>query len=106
MRMESSAVGERGAEAARPTQREIVRDVLLCAARVDVWLTLDELARKTHYPPASISAQLRHLRKPTYGAYVIAKRHHVYEEALKSSRRERVWEYQVQPLAGAEPTFW
>jgi DNA-binding IclR family transcriptional regulator len=27
-------------------------------------LTLDELAKLTHYPPASIFAQLRHLRKP------------------------------------------
>jgi len=45
------------------TQREILQEVLLCAARYDVWMTLEELAHKTRYPEASISAQLRHLRK-------------------------------------------
>ena len=34
----------------------------------------DELAHMTSYPPASISAQLRHLRKEQHGGYRIEKR--------------------------------
>lgn len=39
------------------------------------WLTLGELAEKTGHPEASISAQLRHLRKPRFGGYTIEKEH-------------------------------
>jgi hypothetical protein len=46
-------------------QRDVLRDVMLSAAECVTWLTLEELARMTSYPPASISAQLRHLRKNT-----------------------------------------
>jgi len=52
---------------ARRRQRDVLCDVMLSARQCETWLTLDELARLTHYPPASISAQLRHLRKPEYG---------------------------------------
>ena len=45
-------------------QREVIRDVMLSAGQCATWLTLDELTKLTHYPPTSISAQLRHLRKP------------------------------------------
>lgn len=38
------------------------------------WRTLDEIARATADPHASISAQLRHLRKPRFGAYQVDKR--------------------------------
>ena len=48
-------------------------DVMLSARQCETWLTLDELARLTHYPPASISAQLQHLRKPEYGGFVVEK---------------------------------
>ena len=37
-------------------------------------LTLDELAKLTHYLPASISAQLRHLRKPEYADFTLSER--------------------------------
>jgi hypothetical protein len=40
-----------------------------------VWRTLDQLAEITNDPPASISAQLRHLRKPRFGAHQIQKEH-------------------------------
>jgi hypothetical protein len=36
--------------------------------------TLQEIADATGDPHASISAQLRHLRKPRFGAYAIDKR--------------------------------
>jgi hypothetical protein len=54
---------------ARRRQRDVLCDVILSARECETWLTLDELAKLTHYPPASISAQLRHLRKPEYGAF-------------------------------------
>lgn len=57
-----------------PLQRDVLRDVMLSAAECDTWLTLEELARLTSYPPASISAQLRHLRKTRHGGYGLKKR--------------------------------
>ena len=46
-----------------PSQREVLRDVLLSATECGSWLTLRELSQLTQYGEASISAQLRHLRK-------------------------------------------
>lgn len=92
-----------------PTQMEVIRDVMLsaaeCAGQISAepyvqmwdasqiatdagWMTLREIAELTNYGEASISAQLRHLRKPHFGGYVIVKR-----------RREPVmngdWEYRI-----------
>lgn len=38
------------------------------------WHTLGEIAGATGDPEASVSAQLRHLRKPRFGSYVVEKR--------------------------------
>ena len=38
------------------------------------WHTLAEISTRTGDPQASISAQLRHLRKPRFGGYEIQKR--------------------------------
>jgi hypothetical protein len=87
---------EAGKERGRiPTQMEVIRDVMLSAAEcgeqilprshpqiwdtsqiaIDAgWMTLREIADLTNYAEASISAQLRHLRKPHFGGYVIVKR--------------------------------
>jgi len=35
------------------------------------WRTLREISQATGDPPASISAQLRHLRKPVYGSHSV-----------------------------------
>jgi len=78
------------------TQREILREVLLCAARYDVWMTLEELAHKTRYPEASISAQLRHLRKAQHGGFVVEKRRRLWAETTRPSAHEKVWEYQMR----------
>ena len=59
--------------ASRRRQRDVLCDVMLSASQCDTWLTLDELAMLTHYPPASISAQLRHLRKQEFGGYEVEK---------------------------------
>lgn len=56
------------------TQREVIRDAMLTARRFRAWLTLRQLARLTGYGEASISAQLRHLRKARYGGFVVMKR--------------------------------
>lgn len=39
------------------------------------WYTLAEIAEKTGDPPASISAQLRHLRKKRFGSHVVNKQY-------------------------------
>ena len=85
-----------GAREHLPTQLEVLRGVLLLAAQYDSWMTLAELARKTNFPEASISAQLRHLRKPAHGAYHVEKRRREWEEALKTNTKETVWEYRVR----------
>src|SRR6202035_3646327 len=71
------------------TQRETLLMVLRMAARHEQWMTLEELAGKTKYPPASISAQLRHLRKVEYGGWVVEKRRREWE------KEEVVWEYRL-----------
>lgn len=39
------------------------------------WRTLDEISRITGDPAASISAQLRHLRKDRFGAHTVEREH-------------------------------
>lgn len=52
------------------------------------WRTLDEIATVTGDPPASISAQLRHLRKRRFGS-------HVVERQARGDRDHGLWEYRV-----------
>jgi hypothetical protein len=80
----------------RRRQRDVLCDVLLSARRCETWLTLDELAKLTHYPPASISAQLRHLRKPRYGGFMVEKRPRAASAALRGEDFGTVWEYQLR----------
>jgi hypothetical protein len=61
-----------------------VRAAMLCGA----WRTLDELAAATGDPPASVSARLRDLRKPRFGAFVVNRRR-------RGSAKRGVFEYQV-----------
>jgi hypothetical protein len=85
-----------GERAARRRQRDVLCDVLLSARKCETWLTLDELAKLTHYPPASISAQLRHLRKPQYGGFAVEKRPRVAGAVLRGEDFGTVWEYQIK----------
>jgi len=71
------------------TQRETLLTVLRLAAQHETWITLAELAGKTKFPPASISAQLRHLRKARYGGWVVEKRRREWVS------EEVVWEYRL-----------
>ena len=81
---------------ARRRQRDVLCDVMLSARQCETWLTLDELAKLTHYPPASISAQLRHLRKPEFGKFVVEKRPRVAGKILRGEDFGTVWEYQMR----------
>lgn len=54
------------------------------------WRTLSEIEAVTGDPPASISAQLRHLRKKRFGAFVVEKR-------PRGMRSNGLFEYRVLP---------
>jgi len=80
------------------SQREVIRDVMVSAADCDTWLTLGELRAITRYGEASISAQLRHLRKAENGGYEIVKRHRDGASTARpgaDGRGECVWEYRI-----------
>src|SRR5881398_1149875 len=81
---------------ARRRQHDVLCDVMLSAQQCETWLTLDELAKLTHYPPASISAQLRHLRKPEFGGYEVEKRQRATGRVLRGEDFGTVWEYQLR----------
>jgi hypothetical protein len=82
--------------AGRRRQRDVLCDVMLSARQCETWLTLEELAKLTHYPQASISAQLRHLRKPEYGGFVVEKRPRALDAVLRGEDFGTVWEYQLR----------
>jgi hypothetical protein len=61
-------------------QRDAVRltgqlERVFMLMRDSEWRTLDDIARATGDPPASVSAQLRHLRKARFGSHQVYKRH-------------------------------
>ncbi len=88
--------GTRTARGILPTQRDVLRDVMLTAGKYGAWMTLRELARLTRYGETSISAQLRHLRKTKCGGYVLEKRVRK-AEVISSEEHFVVWEYRLTP---------
>lgn len=70
-------------------QHERVRECMIDGA----WRTLDEIAALTRDPVASISAQLRHLRKARFGGWIVEKR-------SRSDRARGLYEYRLLPGAG------
>lgn len=86
------------AQAPPRTQREVIRDVMLSAGQCATWLTLDELAKLTQYPPASISAQLRHLRKRLRRVLTVVKRCRTVNRVTRREGLGPLWEYAVQPV--------
>ena len=94
--------GRRAERRILPTQRDVVRDVMLAAGKCGAWMTLRELARLMRYGETSISAQLRHLRKTRCGGFVLEKRVR-RPEVVSSAEHFVVWEYRLTPrrvLAG------
>jgi hypothetical protein len=79
-----------------PTQRDVLRDVMLTAGKYGAWMTLRELARLTRYGETSISAQLRHLRKAKCGGFVLEKQVR-RPEVVSSEEHFVVWEYRLTP---------
>ena len=60
--------------------RELMRD--------GAWRTLGEIEAVTKDPQASISAQLRHLRKPRFGSWIVLKRR-------RGDRKRGLYEYRL-----------
>ena len=89
-----------------PSQREVLRDVLLSATECGSWLTLRELSQLTQYGEASISAQLRHLRKAKYGSYVVEKRVR-RDLVVRDAEHGAIWEYLLakKVAAGAQRSW-
>jgi hypothetical protein len=52
------------------------------------WRTLSEIEALTGYPGASISAQLRHMRKERFGSHVVEKR-------PREGRDQGLYEYRL-----------
>lgn len=52
------------------------------------WRTLDEISRATGDPAASVSAQLRHLRKDRFGGHTVNRQ-------ARGDRTRGLFEYQV-----------
>ena len=52
------------------------------------WRTLSEIREITSDPEASISAQLRHLRKPRFGGYMVRRRR-------RGEKKHGLFEYQL-----------
>ena len=70
-------------------QHATIRDFMLNKRE---WLTLSEISLALNYPEASISAQLRHLRKPKFGSYEVRKRRRKSVSPMCG-----LWEYRVLP---------
>jgi hypothetical protein len=101
-------------DASRETQLHGIRNLMLRAARRGAWLTLSEIAGLTEIGEASVSAQLRHLRKRRFGRHLVEKRPRRRPrwvavarsaDGKRCARRARVggeravWEYRVLPPA-------
>ncbi len=67
------------------TQLETIRDLMLDG----VWLSLAEIKAATGHGEASISAQLRHLKKERFGSYRLEKR--------RRGENAGMWEYRILP---------
>jgi len=59
------------------------------------WRTLSEISMAIKEPEASISAQLRHLRKPKFGSYIIKKQR-------RGDPCQGLWEYRLL-MPGLKP---
>lgn len=85
------------------TQLAAIRELMTRASARGVWLTLGEIAEATEFAEASISAQLRHLRKAHNGSHRVEKRRRVAGRSAAAPRQVRnsrrgpvIWEYRVQ----------
>src|ERR1700761_5829976 len=71
------------------TQLEVIASLMESAHQAEQWLNLAGIEQETSYPSASISAQLRHLRKPKFGGHRVEKR--------RRGGKGGTYEYRVYP---------
>lgn len=72
------------------TQLDRVRESMVCGT----WRTLSEIEAITGDPSASISAQLRHLRKPRFGSWRV-------EKQRRGDPSNGLFEYRILKPVGA-----
>ena len=77
------------------TQMESIRNYMTCAKD---HRTLAEIEKATGHPAASVSAQLRHLRKPRFGGHTVHKRR-------RGEPSNGLWEYRVFALGEELPAY-
>lgn len=75
------------------TQLEVIAALMTYAHQVGAWLTLVEISQETGYPESSVSAQLRHLRKPRFGEHRVEKRRRPHKDGSTGG----TFEYKVYP---------
>jgi hypothetical protein len=102
------ALCEENGREVRDTQLETIREIMLAAGARGAWLTLGEIAGLTEIGEASISAQLRHLRKLQHGRHCVEKRRRTPEQQAEEESRERNIERAIERHAGnvGEPVKW
>jgi len=64
---------------------------ILALMRDGKWRTLEQISWAAGAPPASASSQLRHMRKPRFGAWDVQKRH----------LGNGLYAYRVDPASGS-----
>lgn len=98
------------------TQREAILQYVRAMTCSGAWLTLREISEDTGYPEASVSAQLRHLRKPQFGGWRVEKRRRVRYEVtgcedggitVGENKAAGTWEYRILlPMPTGQQEFW
>lgn len=61
------------------------------------WRTVKEISRITRDPENSVQAQLRHLRKPRFGAFIVSRR--------KVEKTRALYEYHVRERKMSDPPY-
>lgn len=80
-------------------QHERIRDLMIDG----IWRTVEGVAQVTGYPENSIQAQLRHLRKPKFGGWIVDKRRRSLGEADGVSLH--LWEYKLRKRTEDDPPY-
>jgi hypothetical protein len=78
-------------------QQESIRNLMLDGQ----WRTVERIAATTGYPQNSVQAQLRHLRKPRFGGWIVEKR----REPSVADRPSPLWEYKVRRRNAADRPY-
>lgn len=83
-------------------QHERIRDLMIDG----VWRTVAEIAGVTGYPENSIQAQLRHLRKPRFGGWIVEKqRRGTVTTVTSPSASQALWEYKIRKRTEEDPPY-